>query len=139
MKSTTDRTTINAASEAVVSIRVAEKSMQTAAVNVEALSRFNSHSPEVNELYGVPKIGSTEMVAVIALAHTGNFTQTAATLGYSQPGVTRQIQRAEESYGKLFNRTHNPVTVTSNGAIVIEAFMQALTALSAAAASQVAD
>lgn len=130
---TNERITANAVTEAVVSLRVAEKSMTEAAVSVEALSRFISHTPELDELYDVPKLGTAEMVACVALAHIGSFTKSAIELGYSQPGFSRQIQRAEKRYGKLFTRTASGAEPTPNGHIVLEAFIEALKQLAKAA------
>lgn len=132
---TNERNTANAVTEAVVSLRVAEKSMTEAAVSVETLSRFITHNPDLDEMCSVPRLGTAEMAACVALAHDGQVTRVAKNLGYSQPGMSRQIQRVEKQYGKMFDRTGDGMIPTANGHIVLEAFIEALKQLAKVAAA----
>lgn len=53
---------------------------------------------------------------VLALAETLNFSQVAARLGISQPALSKQILHLEAELGvKLFDRNHNPLTLTPAG------------------------
>ncbi len=70
------------------------------------------------------------MRAVLAVAKLGSFTLAARELGVSQPGLSRQVQRAEKLYGiDLFDRSVKQSPITPSGRIVIEAFNDALNAL----------
>ena len=52
----------------------------------------------------------------IALSETLNFSQTAEQLGISQPSLSKYIQSIENDLGvKLFDRNHNPMTLTPAG------------------------
>lgn len=52
----------------------------------------------------------------LALSETLNFSQVAEQLGISQPTLSKQIQHLEKEVGvKLFNRNHNPMTLTPAG------------------------
>ncbi|MBE7039579.1 MAG: LysR family transcriptional regulator [Ruminococcaceae bacterium] len=52
----------------------------------------------------------------LALSETLNFSQVAEQLGISQPAFSKQIQNIEKELGvKLFDRNHNPLTLTPAG------------------------
>ncbi len=52
----------------------------------------------------------------LALSETLNFSQVAEQLGISQPALSKQIQHIENELGvKLFDRNHNPLTLTPAG------------------------
>ena len=53
---------------------------------------------------------------VLALSEKLNFSQVAEQLGISQPAFSKQIQHIENELGvKLFDRNHNPLTLTPAG------------------------
>ena len=53
---------------------------------------------------------------VLALSETLNFSQVAEQLGITQPALSKQIQHIENELGvKLFDRNHNPLTLTPAG------------------------
>lgn len=57
-----------------------------------------------------------EIRAFVAVAQTGSFTRAAAKLNVSQPALTVQIRRLEETLGaRLFDRNSRMVTLTSVG------------------------
>jgi len=57
-----------------------------------------------------------EIRAFVAVAQTGSFTRAAARLNVSQPALTVQIRRLEETLGaRLFDRNSRMVTLTSVG------------------------
>ncbi|HEY3538985.1 MAG: LysR family transcriptional regulator [Trinickia sp.] len=57
-----------------------------------------------------------EIRAFVAVAQTGSFTRAAARLNLSQPALTVQIRRLEETLGaRLFDRNSRTVTLTSVG------------------------
>src|SRR5580692_6987678 len=54
--------------------------------------------------------------AFIAVAQTGNFTRAAARLHLSQPALTVQIRRLEDTVGaRLFDRNSRSVALTQTG------------------------
>jgi len=58
---------------------------------------------------------------VLTLARERNLTRAAEKLYISQPSLTNYISRLENELGvKLFDRTHQPITVTTAGIIYIE-------------------
>jgi len=67
---------------------------------------------------------------VLGVARLGSFTKTAIELGFSQPGLSRQIQRVEKCYGfKIFDRRSKGANLTPKGQLVTEAFTEALIAV----------
>jgi DNA-binding transcriptional LysR family regulator len=57
-----------------------------------------------------------EIRAFVAVAHAGNFTRAAAQLHLSQPALTVQIRRLEETVGaRLFDRNSRSVALTQTG------------------------
>src|SRR5690349_21083111 len=57
-----------------------------------------------------------EIRAFVAVAQMGSFTRAAARLNVSQPALTVQIRRLEETLGaRLFDRNSRTVTLTSVG------------------------
>ena len=68
----------------------------------------------------VPHITTEQMLAVLTLADTGQFTLAAEKLGMSQPGLSRQIQRIEKATRRtIFMRSSNGATLTPQGAQVV--------------------
>lgn len=64
----------------------------------------------------LPELDSKALMAVVAVARYRSFMAAAASLGLSQPAVTRQIKRVESELGiPLFVRTTRRVTVTDAG------------------------
>ncbi|MET7294778.1 LysR family transcriptional regulator [Streptomyces griseoloalbus] len=61
-----------------------------------------------------------EFRAFVLIAETGRMDVAARRLGYSQPAITYQVQRLEESLGfKLFTRHPSGARLTGDGRMVL--------------------
>ena len=110
--------------------RATSKAAQAAEQQAEALAAFANYSPTDKVLANVPDVGVKEMLAVLGVARLGSFTKTAADLGVSQPGLSRQVQRVEKVYGfAFFDRGVQGAPLTPRGQLMIEAFTEALSTL----------
>lgn len=116
---------------ALESVKAATAAMQVAEKQIEAFAAFARFEPNTEGHSGVPDLSSKEMRAALAVAKTGQFTMAAKSMGVSQPGLSRQIQRVEKAYGiKVFTRRGTGAEVTTEGKVVLEAFNDVLNALS---------
>jgi DNA-binding transcriptional LysR family regulator len=61
-----------------------------------------------------------EFRAFVVIAETGRMDVAARQLGYSQPAITYQVKRLEESLGfKLFTRHPHGARLTANGRMIL--------------------
>jgi DNA-binding transcriptional LysR family regulator len=61
-----------------------------------------------------------EFRAFVVIAETGRMDVAARQLGYSQPAITYQVKRLEESLGfKLFTRHPSGARLTANGRMIL--------------------
>ncbi len=85
----------------------------------------------------VPNVSTSEMLAVVTLHAEKSFTKAAETIGMSQPGLSRMIQRVEAAtQRKLFSRTGKGAHVTVQGAEIVVWCMDTLNALRAIGVTQ---
>ncbi|MCH8950231.1 MAG: LysR family transcriptional regulator, partial [Chloroflexi bacterium] len=97
---------------------------------IEAFATFVKFDPSTEDQATAPSVTVKEMRAALAVAKTSSFTVAAKELGVSQPGLSRQVQRVEKVYGfNLFDRRARSAPPTPRGALVLEAFSDALNAL----------
>ena len=119
---------------ALEAVRVASAATQKAEQKIEAFATFAMFDPSTEADSSAPDVTVKEMKAALALAKTRSFTLAAKSLGLSQPGLSRQIQRVEKAYGfNIFDRTIRSLPVTLGGSLVLEAFNDALNALARSA------
>ena len=111
-------------------VRAASVATQKAEKEIEAIDTFTELDPNTDDQASVPNVTVKEMKAVLAVARVGQFTEAAKSLGLSQPGLTRQVQRVEKEYGlKFFDRRGTGTKVTPGGSFALEAFDSSLNAL----------
>ena len=116
---------------ALEAVRAASVATQKAEKQIEAFATFAMFDPATEVESSPPNITVKEMKAAMAVAKTGGFTTAAKELGMSQPGLSRQVQRVEKAYGTdIFYRRGGGAEVTPGGSLVLEAFNDALNALS---------
>ena len=115
---------------ALKAVRAASVATQKAEREIEAIDTFTEFDPNTDDQASAPNVTIKEMKAVLAVARIGNFTEAAKSLGLSQPGLSRQVQRVEKAYGiKLFDRRGTGTEVTPGGSLALEAFDFSLNAL----------
>ena len=69
-----------------------------------------------------------EFRAFVLIAETGRMDVAARQLGYSQPAITYQIKRLEQSLGfKLFTRHPNGARLTGDGRMILPSVRAVLT------------
>ncbi|MBT3862581.1 MAG: LysR family transcriptional regulator [Chloroflexi bacterium] len=130
MAKTEERIASGVIGSALKATRATTKAAQSAEQQIEAFASFVNDTPTAEELSNVPDVGVKEMAAVLGVARLGSFTKTAIELGFSQPGLSRQIQRVEKCYGfKIFDRRSKGANLTPKGQLVTEAFTEALIAV----------
>lgn len=67
-------------------------------------------------LYRKKFLDIQQLMAFVHVAHSGSFSQSALSLGISQPSLSRQIQQLEQQLGiTLLDRYHRPMSLTSAG------------------------
>ncbi|NIF74389.1 LysR family transcriptional regulator, partial [Burkholderia sp. Ap-962] len=68
-----------------------------------------------------------ELRAFVTVAQAGNFTRAAARLSLSQPALTVQIRRLEETVGaRLFDRNSRSVALTQTGRALLPLLQRSL-------------
>src|SRR5690242_17658064 len=68
-----------------------------------------------------------DLRAFVAVAQTGSFTRAASKLNLSQPALTVQIRRLEETVGaRLFDRNSRTVALTSVGRELLPVLQKSL-------------
>ena len=76
---------------------------------------------------------------IVAVAEEGSFTRAAARLGISQPAVSQQMRRIETRMGRtLFRRTTQQMTLTLDGAVLVDQ-AKAMLAIAARATAHFAE
>ncbi len=115
---------------ALQAAKASTKAAYAAEQQINAFASFVNETPTAEELSEVPEVGVKEMLAVLGVARLGSFTKTGVELGVSQPGLSRQIQRVEKSYGfEIFDRRAKGANLTPKGQLVVEAFTEAMGAI----------
>ena len=115
---------------ALQAIKLASVATRKAEMEIEAFATFVKFDPNTEDQASVPNITVKEMKAALAVARVGKFTEAAKSLGLSQPGLSRQVQRVEKLYGlKFFDRRGTGAEVTAGGSLALEAFDYSLNAL----------
>ena len=115
---------------ALQAIKLASVATRKAELEIEAFATFVKFDPNAEEQASVPDLSVKEMKAVLAVARIGKFTEAAKSLGLSQPGLSRQVQRVETAYGlRFFDRRGTGTEVTPGGSLALEAFDYSLNSL----------
>ena len=115
---------------ALEAVKAATFATQEAEKKIEAFASFVRFEPKTEDQSSAPDLSAKEMRAALAVAKTGQFTTAAKSMGLSQPGLSRQIQRVEKAYGtKIFRRRGSGAEVTAEGSLVLEAFNDVLNTL----------
>ena len=115
---------------ALKAVKAASKATRKAEQQIEAFATFVKFDPSTEDQATAPSVTVKEMRAALAVAKTSSFTVAAKELAVSQPGLSRQVQRVEKVYGfNLFDRRARSAPPTPRGALVLEAFSDALNAL----------
>lgn len=132
---TQNKIAINVIDQAVEAAERASTLASEAAEQIKRLRTYTTYEPDESLVIHAPKVTVAEMRGAIQVAKFGSFTKAANSLGTSQPGLSRQIQRLELSFGfRIFERngTGHDHTLTEKGAIVMTALNEAMSALASA-------
>ena len=115
---------------ALEAVKAATRATQEAEKQIEAFATFVRSEPSPDSTLIAIDLSVKEMRAALAVARIGQFTTAAKSMGMSQPGLSRQIQRVEKAYRiKLFVRGGSGAKVTPEGRLALEAFNDALNTL----------
>ena len=107
---------------ALEAVKAATLATQEAEKQIEAFATFVRFEPNTEDQSSAPDLSAKEMRAALAVAESGRFTTAAISMGVSQPGLSRQIQRVEKAYGiEIFKRRGSGAEVTVEGRLVLEA------------------